>query len=44
MAEILRVIEPISNQKFIRRIKTNELRIVLQILRNSFVKQGTDLQ
>src|SRR5215208_740056 len=44
MAEILRVIQPVSNQKFIRRIKTHELRIVLQTVGNSFVKQRTNLQ
>src|SRR5689334_5264382 len=44
MAEILRVIEPISNQKFIRRIETNELRVVLQLFRNAFVKQSANLQ
>ena len=44
MAEILRVIEPISNQKFIRSIKTNELRLESQILGNPFMEQRTDLQ
>ena len=44
MAEILRVVEPISNQKFIRRIKTNELRLVLQVSRDSFVQQRADFK
>ena len=44
MAEILRVIEPISNQKFIRRIKTNELRFVFQTFRDPFMKQRTYLK
>ena len=44
MAEILRVVKPVSNQKFIRSIKTNELRVVRQVLCNSLVKQGTNFQ
>src|SRR3954465_823028 len=44
MAEILRVIKPVSNQKFIRSIKTNELRVVRQVLCNALVKQGADFQ
>jgi hypothetical protein len=34
MAEVLRVIQPISNQKLMRRIETDELRVVLQALGN----------
>ena len=30
MAEVLRVIQPISNQKLIRRIESNELRLILE--------------
>jgi len=44
MAEVLRVIQPISNQKLVRRIETNELRIVLQSIRDSLMEQRTDLE
>ena len=37
MAEVLRVIQPISNQKLMRRIETNELRIVLQSIGDSLM-------
>ena len=44
MAEILRVIESISHQKFIRSIKTNELRFVIQVPRNPFMQQRADFK
>ena len=43
MAEILRVIQPVTNQKFIRRIETNELRFVLQSLCDPLVEKRADL-
>src|SRR5437868_1646770 len=44
MAEILRVIQPISNQKLIRRIETNELRFKLQSFGDPFVQERTYLE
>ena len=44
MAEILRVIKPISNQKFIRSIETNELRVELEAIRNPFMKERAYLE
>ena len=44
MAEILRVIKPITNQKLIRRIKTNELRLELQSFGDPFVEERAYLQ
>src|SRR4026208_1716437 len=44
MAEVLRVIQPISNHKLVGRIETNELRVVLQSFGNPLVQQRTDLE
>src|SRR5687768_4748240 len=44
MAEVLRVIQPISNQKLVRRIETDESRLVLQPFGDPFVQQRTDLE
>src|SRR5712671_2798311 len=44
MAEVLRVIQPVTHQELIRRIETNEPRIVLQPFRDALVQQRTDLE
>jgi hypothetical protein len=39
VAEVLRVIQPITNQKLVRRIETNELRIELETFSNPLVQK-----
>jgi len=44
MAEILRVVQPISHEKFVGRIKSDELRLVLQLGRNVLVQQSANFE
>ncbi len=44
MAEILRVIQPVPHKKLVRGIKSNELRLVLELRGNMFVQQGANVE
>ena len=44
MAEILRVVEPIAHEKFVGRIKSDKLRLVLELGRNVLVKQRANFE
>ena len=44
MAEILRMIQSVSNQKFVRRIKAHVPNRITQVLGNVLVQECTDRQ
>jgi hypothetical protein len=44
MAEVLRVVQPISHEKFVGRIESYELRLVLQLASDVLVQQRANFE
>jgi hypothetical protein len=44
MAEILRVVQPVSDQELVRRVEPHESRLVPELVGDVLVKEGADLE
>ena len=44
MAEVFRVVQPITHEKLVGRIESDELRLILQLGRNVLVQQRANFE